>query len=99
MPQSRSRTARKGPVAATSGRGAIAMQAYGNAAGDSGVVAYALEPRAIVVEFANGSIYRYTVRSAGAVAVREMQGLAQAGRGLSTYISQHAREAYAERLD
>jgi hypothetical protein len=87
------------PVAGKSPRGAFEMQPYGNVGGDSGVVAYAIVPRAIVVEFTNGSIYRYTGRSAGAAAVREMQRLAQAGRGLSTYISQNVREAYAERLD
>lgn len=65
------------------------MKRYGNLSGRSGVVAYALRPAGICVKFVNGAAYEYTRASAGAQAIAEMQALAQAGHGLSTFIAQH----------
>lgn len=79
--------------------GPLVMQRYGNRHGQSGVVAYALADGAIAVRFRSGRTYVYTVDSAGADAVARMQRLARSGRGLSTYISQHLREASAGRVD
>ena len=64
------------------------MKRYANLSGHSGVVAYETHRGAIVVEFQGGERYAYTASSAGADAVAEMQRLARAGRGLSTYIAQ-----------
>jgi len=75
------------------------MQRYGNRDGHSGVVAYALADDAIAVRFRSGEIYVYTADSAGAEAVATMQRLATAGRGLSTYISQSVRDAYAGKIE
>jgi len=74
------------------------MKPYRNLSGRSGVRAYQPGPGAIAVEFADGAVYLYTRDSAGAAAVARMLELARAGRGLSTYISRHVRERYAERL-
>lgn len=74
------------------------MKPYRNLSGRSGVRAYRTGPDAIAVEFADGSVYLYTRASAGAAAIARMRELAEAGRGLSTYISRHVRERYAERL-
>jgi len=74
------------------------MEHYKNLSGDSGVVAYAIRRGAIVVQFVNKSAYLYTDASAGADHIAEMQRLAKAGRGLSTYISQVVRDDYAEQL-
>ncbi|KHS35163.1 hypothetical protein QT199_015165 [Xanthomonas phaseoli pv. phaseoli] len=71
------------------------MQRYGNRNGHSGVVAYPLADDAIAVRFRSGETYVYTADSAGAEVVATMQRLAAAGRGLSTYISQSVRDAYA----
>lgn len=74
------------------------IQPYLNLSGDSGVRGYAIGPRAIAVEFADGSIYLYTADSAGAEAIARMHELARCGRDLNTYINRHVRQAYAERL-
>lgn len=72
------------------------MKRYADLHGDSGVAAYALLPRAIAVEFRSGAVYVYTADSAGPGRLARMRKLAASGRGLSTYISRHARDRYAE---
>lgn len=72
------------------------MKRYANLHGDSGVVGYALLPGAIAVEFRSGAVYLYTADSAGPGRLARMRKLAAAGRGLSTYISRHAHDRYAE---
>lgn len=74
------------------------MPRYANHSGQSGVVAYECAPDRIAVQFVDGSVYLYDSGRPGAAAVAEMQRLAAAGRGLSTYISQHVRENFAEKL-
>ena len=74
------------------------MERYRNLAGDSGVVAYARHADSIAVKFYNGDVYLYTYESAGKENVERMKALARSGRGLSTFISQCVREAYAEKL-
>ena len=74
------------------------MQRYENVSGHSGVVAFELQPNAIIVQFQDGWKYRYTTVSTGPSAIREMKQYAQAGWGLSTYISQHVKNAYAEKF-
>jgi len=63
------------------------MKPYRNLSGDSGVIAYELRPGRIVVQFRGGAVYTYTDETASAPVVAEMQELARAGRGLSTFIS------------
>lgn len=75
------------------------MERYRNLSGNSGVVAYAIGDDSIAVEFQDGVVYLYTSRSTGAANVREMQRLALAGRGLSSFIARVVRDAYAERRD
>jgi hypothetical protein len=70
------------------------VQRYGNLSGRSGVVSYEIGRGSIAVEFTDGWIYLYTARSAGTGDVAEMQRLARAGSGLSTYISRFVRERY-----
>ncbi len=53
----------------------------------TGVVAYALSPGVIIVEFKTGRQYAYTDETAGEDDVLEMQRLAQAGEGLAGFIS------------
>jgi len=74
------------------------MQRYANRSGQSGVVAYELGADAITVKFTGGDRYLYTQDSAGAVHIARMRELAENGRGLSTYISQHVRDRYARKL-
>ena len=75
------------------------MQRYGNQSRESGVVAYDIDAGRIVVQFRNGDRYLYTEDSAGAANIATMQALARAGRGLSTFISQHVHDRYARKLN
>jgi hypothetical protein len=75
------------------------MQRYKNQSGESGVVAYDIGDRSITIQFSGGDRYLYTVESAGAANIAEMQRLARAGRGLATFISQVIRQRYAHKLD
>jgi hypothetical protein len=74
------------------------MQRYGNQSRVSGVVAYDIDAGQIVVQFRTGERYLYTEDSAGAANIARMQALARAGRGLSTFISQHVHDRYARKL-
>jgi hypothetical protein len=75
------------------------MQRYKNQSGESGVVAYDIGERSITIQFRGGDRYLYTIESAGAANIAEMQRLAKAGCGLSTFISQVIRQRYARKLD
>jgi hypothetical protein len=74
------------------------MQRYTNRSGKSGVVAYELRPQAIIVEFRDGWKYEYSARSVGRAALGTMKRQAVDGRGLSTFISQHVRNAYSRKF-
>jgi hypothetical protein len=74
------------------------VQPYGNLSGDSGVVAFELGARSVIIQFRDGWKYQYTAASAGAHAIEEMKRLAVAGRGLSTFISQGVRDGYARKF-
>jgi hypothetical protein len=75
-----------------------AVKRYDNRSGESGVVAYEFGAGRITVQFIDGSVYLYDAERPGAEAVAEMQRLAQAGQGLSTYISRRVRDCYAKKL-
>ncbi|WP_020651941.1 hypothetical protein [Massilia niastensis] len=75
------------------------MHRYNNESGESGVVAYDIGRDSITIEFAGGDRYLYTDRSAGAENIAIMRELAEDGRGLSTFISQHIRQRYARKLN
>jgi hypothetical protein len=75
------------------------MQRYGNQSRESGVVAYDIDAGQIIVQFRNGERYLYTEDSAGAANIAKMQELARAGRGLSSFISQHVHDRYARKIN
>jgi hypothetical protein len=75
------------------------MQHYGNHNRESGVVAYDIDAGQITVQFRNGERYLYTEDSAGAANIAKMQELAKAGRGLSSFISQHVHDRYARKIN
>jgi hypothetical protein len=75
------------------------MQRYKNLGGESGVVAYDIDAAQIIVQFRNGDRYLYTEDSAGAANIAQMQALAQAGRGLSSFISQHVHDRYERKVN
>ena len=69
-----------------------------NNSGTSGVEFYEIENNDIIVQFVDGSIYRYTYESAGEQAVEMMKELAIEGRGLTTYINQFVKDKYESKL-
>ena len=73
------------------------MIPYYNKSGISGVKAYSLGRQHVDVMFVDGTVYRYTSKSAGLAAIIIMKKLAKAGKGLSTYISQHVKDRYVEK--
>jgi hypothetical protein len=75
------------------------MTPYKNLSGHSGVVAYAIKDDAIHVRFRDGDApnYLYDAASVGKDKLATMKKLAQAGRGLSTFISQQVGGNYASR--
>jgi hypothetical protein len=73
------------------------MRPFENLSGDSGVIAYELLDDGVEVQFRDGTIYLYTVKSAGHKNIETMKQLALAGRGLSTFISTTVRDRYARK--
>lgn len=73
------------------------MKRYGTAGRDTGITAYEILDNSIRVQFVDGSIYVYDAVSPGVNHVERMKALAVAGEGLTTYINQHVRKAYARR--
>jgi hypothetical protein len=72
------------------------MKRYGNHSGNSGVAFFEDGPDCIKVQFVESDrvMYVYDHVVLGPVEVTRMKALAAAGRGLGTYISQHARERF-----
>ena len=73
------------------------MTPYRHSPQPTGVLAYRIAPEAIEVKFVDGRRYLYNYAVTGAAAVERMKQLAKEGEGLSTFISQHVRDKYAER--
>lgn len=71
---------------------------YRNQGGHSGVVAYALMPDAIAVQFNDGRVYLYNHDCPGRRHVSRMKAIAREGQGLATYISRHVGNRFAARL-
>ena len=74
------------------------MPRYANLDGHSGVVAYRTTPSSITLTFVNGERYVYGPQHPGRAAVDRMKALAEAGRGLATFVSQHVRDNYERKL-
>jgi hypothetical protein len=74
------------------------MKRYRNLDGNSGVTAYECGDGFIRVRFVNGDIYEYTDKTTGREHIANMQELAQAGQGLSTYVSRFVHDDYARKL-
>lgn len=74
------------------------MQHYKSADKNTGVIAYDMVPDGIAIKFRDGSVYLYTIKSTGKGHIAKMRSLAKKGEGLTTYINQHIRENYLEKL-
>ena len=74
------------------------MQAYNHSTRDTGVTAYQVSDDGIYVEFRDGSVYLYTIKSAGAVSIAKMKDLAAKGKGLTTYINRYVKKRYEKKI-
>ena len=70
------------------------MTPYKNLSEESGVKAYEIQDEGIRVQFLSDDIYYYSNDIPGKKHVDEMKRLAEKGRGLATYISQHIRKNF-----
>jgi hypothetical protein len=75
------------------------MRHYQNLQGQSGVVSYALANDAILVEFKKGATYLYTATILGREKFEKMKLLAEAGKGLNTFISQNVRDVFNRKFN
>ena len=74
------------------------MKKYKNSSGNSGVVKYEIKKDGILIEFEDGGLYLYDHCKPGSDTVQAMLGLAEAGRGLATFIKKFVRDNYAKKL-
>ena len=65
---------------------------------ESGVVAFLPGDEYIDVEFRDGRRYRYSYAMPGRKEVERMKELAEAGKGLTTFINKYVRDRFAVRL-
>ena len=70
------------------------MQNYANLRGNSPIIGYEIEPTRIRIMFKGERTYSYSYASAGASNVEQMKSLAQAGAGLSAFITRNVRYNY-----
>lgn len=71
------------------------MEEYKNLSGNSGVEKFLVGADFIKIRFKNmAKIYVYSHTKPGATHVEKMKELAEAGRGLSTYVSQKIKKNY-----
>lgn len=74
------------------------MIRYKDLSGKSGIAAYEIRDRSVVIEFKYNGKYIYSYDRPGQAHVEEMKRLAIAGRGLSTYISKNVKKTFAKKL-
>lgn len=73
------------------------MPDYQNLGGNSNVASYEIGPDSISVLFNDGNEYVYTNKSAGASSINRMKELAEAGRGLNSYIMRFVKYGFESR--
>lgn len=74
------------------------MKRYADLNGNSAVAAYELGEDSIKLRFNDGRVYLYDADSSGAEHVTAMRRLAEAGRGLATYLNKYVRDNYARKI-
>lgn len=74
------------------------MPRYKNLSGDSRVVSYENTPDSITLTFEDGSRYLYTFASAGRADIDRMKALAEAGKGLGTFVARQVRGAFERKI-
>ena len=70
------------------------MERYKNLDRNSSIFSYEFRAGYIDVAFEDGTVYRYTVASAGSENLNNMKVLATSGRGLNSYINTYVKRGY-----
>lgn len=71
---------------------------YKNLGGKSVVFSYILRKDAVIVRFADHSVYLYNNQITGPEHVSKMKTLAVAGKGLGTFITSTVKDNYARKV-
>ncbi len=74
------------------------MKRYQNLSGKSKVTMYELAKDVVTIRYANQEVYRYSNQSAGMANIGKMKVLAQAGKGLETFINANVKEKFARKV-
>lgn len=71
---------------------------YKNLSGDSKVSRYVITKDTVTIRFADNSVYVYTNQSADPVNIAKMKTLAQAGKGLGTFIEANVKNRFMRKV-
>lgn len=74
------------------------MKTYKNLSGKSTVASYELAKDYVMVSFTNREKFRYSNQSAGSANVRQMKTLAEAGKGLGTFIEANVKKLFDKKV-
>ncbi|NNN04354.1 MAG: hypothetical protein HKL90_00490 [Elusimicrobia bacterium] len=71
---------------------------YKNLSGSSTVLKYEIKKDGLTIRFADHTVYRYTNQSAGPENIRKMKTLANAGKGLGTFITANLKDRFLRKI-
>ena len=71
---------------------------YKNLGGATTVTKYEIAKDAMTIRFSDGTAYRWTNQSAGPENISKMKVLAQAGKGLGTFVEKTVKETYIKKI-
>jgi hypothetical protein len=74
------------------------MKKYKNLSGKSNVATFELAKDSVKVRFADQSVYLYSNQATGMANVRQMKTLAEAGKGLGTFIETNVKQKFARKV-
>ncbi|HCC49055.1 MAG TPA: hypothetical protein DEQ38_13205 [Elusimicrobia bacterium] len=74
------------------------MKKYKNLSGKSTVAQFELAKDSVKVRFTNQSVYLYSNQATGMANVTQMKTLAEAGKGLGTFIEAKVKDTFARKV-
>ncbi|MDD2804021.1 MAG: hypothetical protein PHV33_00570 [Elusimicrobiales bacterium] len=74
------------------------MKTYKNLSGKSTVASFELAKDSVKVRFNDQSVYLYSNQASGSANVRQMKTLAEAGKGLGTFIDANVKTKFARKV-
>lgn len=74
------------------------MKKYKNLSGKATVTFFEIAKDAVKVRFADNSVYLYSNQATGSANISKMKTLAEAGKGLSTFIDASVKGKFARKV-